>query len=396
MEPTTERLRKSKPTTGLISTNDVFNTDRSEVPTSSGIQVRTRSTLEPKKVNFFTKNHRTLAQSGRGESLRQPNSSLVLEPKILKGSRLNTENGTLVMKKDFTKYLPQKPLNIAVMNNKINTVLKLLDSGANPMEKDGYYGSTGIHWAAKANNVEVLELYRERGYDLSPTSNLNWTPIHTAAEGSQLKSLEWLLENGAGIESEDIFKQTPLYKAAFKGHLAAVKILLTHGASPHSKDSRSQTPLSAAAMGGYIETAKLLFEHGADLNHTDDWGRNLLHVAKTLPMLKWLIEHDLDIDRKDDWGKTPLHDAVEASDLQKASFLLEKGASMEPQDRNGCTPLYLAAKTGQAQLVKLFLENGANPESTAKDGSTPVEVATGETIRNLLLRNKAVAVQKAI
>lgn len=298
------------------------------------------------------------------------------------------EGQALVMEKNDEYGLPDKPLNIAVLNGEIETVKELLDSGADPEEKDGFYGNTGIIWAIKADNVEVLDLYRQRGFDLSGSNNFGWAPIHVAAEGSRRKSLFWLLKNGADVEAKDSQNQTPLFKAAYKGRRAAAKILLSYGANLDYKDMKSHTPLMVAVMGGHVEMVKLLLKLGADCKHVDSWGRNLLHFTKSLPLMEYLIEHDLDINGKDDWGRTPLHDAVQASDPETVAFLLEKGADIEAQDRNGCTPLHEAARTGRAEMIKVLLENGADLESTAKDGSTPLDVASDEAIKDQLFLKK--------
>ncbi|XP_014294505.1 putative ankyrin repeat protein RF_0381 isoform X2 [Halyomorpha halys] len=303
-----------------------------------------------KRINFSTGTNRSSNLPQRDKSLTRSFSHLELEPE--KGSRKRISTQPISDEDKFTAQLkPQQPLNIAVLNGNIETVLELLKSGANPEEKDGFFGKSGMHWAAKADNIAVLELYRGRGLDLSVRDNLNWTPLHIAAECCRYRSVIWLLNNGVDIDSEDCFMHTPLFKAVNKGH---------------------------------IGVAKLLFERGADLKHTEGWGKNLLHCANTLPLLEWLVENKLDINAKDDWGRTPLHDAVKSSSLEKAIFLLEKGADIDAKDRKGRTPLYEAAKSGKIELVRLFLKWGADSKSIFKDGSSPKEVTNNIKIKTLL------------
>lgn len=318
-----------------------FKMERKEAPAKKG--------LEP-NVKHST-NITSSSLKGEKTSLSQS----ALQHKSVKGNCNQTSNQcNSHNENEIDKNSPKTPLNLAVVAGNTGKVRELLNSGINPEEKDGYYGNSGMHWAVKANNIEVLELYRERGLDVSVRNNLNWTPLHIAAEGCRRRCLIWLLDNGADVDEKDSCLQTPLTKAIFKGH---------------------------------IEIAKILHERGADLKSVDSWSKSYLHYAKTLPLLEWLLENDLDVNIKDDWGTTPLHDCVQYSHLHKASFLLEKGANVEAKDRNGCTPLYEAARFGRTELVRLFLSWGADPESIAKDGSSPMTVARDINIKTLLLLN---------
>ncbi|KAJ8430507.1 hypothetical protein Cgig2_010837 [Carnegiea gigantea] len=87
-----------------------------------------------------------------------------------------------------------------------------------------------------------------------------------------------LLENGINIDFPDKGGLTALHVSVI-GKKEAVSHLLREGTSPHVKDKDDITPLYYAVQVGAMQTVKLLIKYNADVNHSDNEGWTLLHVA---------------------------------------------------------------------------------------------------------------------
>ena len=110
------------------------------------------------------------------------------------------------------------PLHIAVANNHLKIVEKLLKKGADPNIKTSGNENTPLHFAAEANNLEMLELLVKNPHNKSLKGKINavnkygWTVLHSAASGiidtrEDWKIIKWLLEKGANtkIKAENVY-----------------------------------------------------------------------------------------------------------------------------------------------------------------------------------------------
>lgn len=95
-------------------------------------------------------------------------------------------------------------------------------------------GETMLHYAAKYDSIEILELLIQQGAQVDETikkgKNNFITPLHRAVEVGNIKVILWLLEHGADINAGEGIHATPLITASMGGNLEIVKILIEHGA----------------------------------------------------------------------------------------------------------------------------------------------------------------------
>ncbi|MGP1991085.1 ankyrin repeat domain-containing protein [Zobellia laminariae] len=72
------------------------------------------------------------------------------------------------------------PLSLAVVNNDYETVEKFLELGSNIEAKEKTMGMTAVMYAARYNNVELVELLVSKGADLSEKSKMGMTALDYA------------------------------------------------------------------------------------------------------------------------------------------------------------------------------------------------------------------------
>jgi hypothetical protein len=127
-------------------------------------------------------------------------------------------------------------------------------------------GSTPVHIAATAGNVDLMKLLLESGGDPNLIRSDGHSPLSLASKADDLPLLELLVANGGDVKRTydpadpitDIYydsavqvapprrNQTLLHIAAAAGSHAVVPFLVASGVSLTAKNSRGETPLNLA------------------------------------------------------------------------------------------------------------------------------------------------------
>ena len=184
----------------------------------------------------------------------------------------------------------------------VSAAVALVEAGADITRRD-QAGNGPLHYAARANGVELARYFIEKGQDASEKNAAGETPVHASA-GPEMTRL--LLESGScqiDADARNAEGRTPIFFA--------------------------QDPV----------TAGMLIESGADVNAADSEGRTALSCAlqNSNPALAdYLIDSDAELDARDAAGRTAL---FYAGDAELAVKMAAKGADKNIRDANGLTPL---------------------------------------------------------
>jgi ankyrin repeat protein len=123
-------------------------------------------------------------------------------------------------------------LHAAFAESHEEMVRYLLTRGADPNLVDAS-GYTALHWAARSNDVRMLELaHRAAQQDVDVTDNEGRTPLSWVSQGNDVVALAWLLAQGADPNRVDRDGWGPLHYAAADGNVEAIELLLARGARP--------------------------------------------------------------------------------------------------------------------------------------------------------------------
>lgn len=189
------------------------------------------------------------------------------------------------------------PLASAVKNHDADSMMMLLNAGADPSAKTGERGHIlGI--AAAAGRFDLLNTLLAAGAD----------PNGTMPDGKAV--LIWAVE---------------------QGHQNLIADILRHEPNPNLKDPQGNPLLHVAISAGNRALVESLLEIGADPRADDSVGNTVIHHA---------------IDQK--W-----HDMIPR--------FVTKGANPNARNREGASPLSKALSLGDADLFKSLLEIGADP-----------------------------------
>ncbi len=137
------------------------------------------------------------------------------------------------------------PLEQAVLRNKQDIAIFLLEKGANPKTADASK-RTPLHLAIERNNPKLVSALLAAGASPDLRDKGGWTPLHHAAAKNQLETTKALIAGGADPMTLSDLGGTPLHEAAASGGKEVIEFLLASGVDPTIKSKQQVTALDLA------------------------------------------------------------------------------------------------------------------------------------------------------
>jgi ankyrin repeat protein/GTPase SAR1 family protein len=277
----------------------------------------------------------------------------------------------LVARKADTKLLNKdrmSALHTAVCDGTLEVTELLIKADATLIDSQTRKGWTPLHFAAKKNRCDILQLLLSYGGDVFKKSEDGRLPLHVACEVGSLECCRALVESAVDQSSAMVVSKphngwTPVFYAVNGkkgGHLNVLKWLVETFSVPidEQDEENKQTPLHIACRLGFHIIAKYLIDCGAIVS-----SRN-----------------------KD--GYTPLHWAALYNKEDVVDVLIGNNADVNAQNNEKNTPLHLAKKKGNEAVCKKMISSGrADLSIKNKNGLTPEQV-TSEVPPEILSRGE--------
>ena len=234
------------------------------------------------------------------------------------------------------------PIHFAVKKNLKPIVKLILNKNVHPIDVKTIYGFTPLHYAAKNQDPELVELFVSNGIKADTLTRNNQTPLHIAAQWGNVEVARYLVNMGVEVDPKKRDGSTPLHLAAEREHLDMIKFLIQQGADVNLSTSATGSPLHRATHCRNPKAAKILLNNGALVNAKAEREATPLHLAvqhSCVEMIKLLLEYDADPNIQDASGQNPLCLFV-GNDPEIPEMLLDYDVNVNEIDKVGKTALF--------------------------------------------------------
>src|SRR6266581_2729869 len=234
-------------------------------------------------------------------------------------------------------------------------------------------GTTALHWAVRADDLETADLLIRAGANASTANREGVTPLQLAAINGNAPMIEKLIKAGANPNAAlSKFGDTALMLAARTGKVDGVKVLLDHGAQVNAIETwGGTTALMWAVSERHLDTVKMLIAKGANVNVRSYFvpsahGRGFEGATPEPPNPKQAVD-----ELAGGW-LTPLMFAAREGDLEIARVLVAAGADLNAIAGDGKDALGLAIFNGQYELASYLIDNHVNVNHADAQRFTPL------------------------
>jgi len=281
---------------------------------------------------------------------------------------------------------PAAPVADAAMRGDAAKVKALIAQRADVNQAQGD-GMTGLHWAARGGQADVVTALLEGGANVKAVTRLGgYTPLHLAAQEGHVAIVRALLAKGAEAGAVTTTGVVPLHFAAAAGNADVISALLDRGADPNAKEPQwGQTPIMFAAAAGRTDAVKRLAAGGADLTiaakvvdiserNREDSAESRARNARIAAIQKQRAAERAAA------GLQPI------SGAQRGARGGNDDSGNEPEPlgyadlvgvHGGLTALLLAARDGHAETALALIDAGAKiNQVSAGDHTSPILMAT--------------------
>lgn len=260
----------------------------------------------------------------------------------------------------------------AAMNGNRQVVRTLLQHKVN-VNAPQVDGTTALHWAVRADDMETAELLIRAGANVSAANRSGATPMLLASINGNAAMIEELIQAGADPNAA-LTKtgDTALMMTARTGKTGAVTALLDHGAQVNAKESWGDTTaLMWAVSEHHPAVVKLLIDHGADVNAKSKFvpsasGRGFEGTTPVAARTGQPAEEFAS------GLLTPLMFAAREDDMESARLLVGAGADLNATGGDGKDALSLAAFSGSYDIASFLVDNHAKVNQADAQRFTPL------------------------
>jgi ankyrin repeat protein len=226
-------------------------------------------------------------------------------------------------------------------------------------------GTTALHWAARADDLEIAEILIAAGANVAVKNREGVTPLELAAVNGSAPMLQKLLKAGADPNAPlDEFGDTALMMSARTGKPDALRVLLETGAKVNVTETwGGTTPLMWAAAERHAAAVKVLIDAGADVNARTKF----VGAANGRGFEGRAPKADAPGQKPEDFASgwlTPLMLSAREGDVESARLLVAAGADVNALGGDGKNALSLAIFNGNYEVASYLVDAKADVNNT--------------------------------
>jgi ankyrin repeat protein len=229
--------------------------------------------------------------------------------------------------------------------------------------------------AMKGNREAVRSLLQQKA-DVNARQMDGTTALHWAVRADDLETAALLIRAGANVSAANRDGATPLLLASVNGNAAMIETLIKAGADPNAPLTKyGDTALMMAARTGKIDAIKVLLDRGAQVNAKETWGDTtalMWAVSERHPdAVKTLMEYGADVNARSNFVPSTTGRGFEGT----TPVAPQPGQAAEEHASGLLTPLMFAAREGDLESARLFVAAGADVNAIGGDGKDVLGLA---------------------
>ena len=264
------------------------------------------------------------------------------------------------------------PLHLAAERNAHRMIHILCDKAAEREVTTGL-GNTPLLVAAIGGAEEAVRALLAEKANPNVANDARWTPVHYAAVANNAQMIQLLHECGGELHTTSLKENSPLSLAVMNDSEEAAALLMQKSTRLGNwRNSRNWTALHLAASKNAPKMLQLLSRSDkVDLNAVTDKGHTPLALAvlqACLQAVEVLLEVKANPDICNSVGWSTLHMVAEQDACYMIRLLCVAGANTEIQTKLGNTPLCIAAMHGRNDAAAELLKQNANPNARNEFG----------------------------
>ena len=280
------------------------------------------------------------------------------------------------------------PLHFAAKANASTMIHILCDKGAEK-EATTTLGNTPLLVAALASAEDATRALVAENVNPNVANVSRWTPVHYAAVADNVQLIEMLYQHGGALYNTTVKENSPLSLAIMNDSVDAATVLMNKSASlPRWKNSLDWTTLHLAASKNATRMLQILIKSTeVDLNAVTRKGHTSLALAvlqacKQAATVLLVTKAKIGVCNSVGWSV--LHMAAEQNACYMICRLCEAGADTETPTHKGNTPLCIAAMNGCSDAAAELLKQNANPNARNGKGWSAIHYAAAANASSMV------------
>ena len=275
-----------------------------------------------------------------------------------------------------------RPLHLAAQAGSVETIVALLDHGAEIDASDETHGRTPLIFAASRNRLEAIRVLLDRGADpIRATNVIDWVE-RSRADSAARQTRQRVVDAAAGVAPSRGGRGEPSGPPG-RGRGAAEPAQAGRGAAQPAQGGRGAPPAGAADPDPDDPPGQARGRGGARRGQADEPTRNTnpdepdrdTNRDEPAPAPDPTIPRSLSsteqIGRQG--GFAAIHYAAREGFRDAVFMLLEAGTNIHlPTAGDSTSPMLVAIINGHYDLAKELLDRGADPNQTSDDGAAPL------------------------
>ena len=216
-------------------------------------------------------------------------------------------------------------------------------------------GYTLLHWAVKAESLEILSYLVENGVDYKNRVPKIGTLLDFSEVVTDLKIISYLLQLDFEVDKKRVFIENSIFYAGIHGHFKKIEYLVKGEYSRLSSDLLNLFKHIVSR-----EAASDCYK----INTKDRFGETILHTIarskKSLETIKLLVSKGIDIEHKGDRGWTALDYAINSKNIDVISYLKKAGAIGDVSETMNEIAMYEAIEKDDLSYLQEYMVNSGD------------------------------------